>query len=71
MIEMELDNEQLENRAAKLVSLYYEILSKPKLNVGDVVMMNTSISSQNGYMLSFAPGIVSRIYDKPIYSKHK
>lgn len=69
---MEGDEEELfEYNVAKLMSKYDAIVSKPKLKVGDVVMMDYSLSTSNSFILSFTPGIVSRTYDEPIYSLRK
>lgn len=69
---MEGDEEELfEYHVAKLMSKYDAIVSKPKLKVGDVVMMDYSLSTSSSFILSFTPGIVSRTYDEPIYSLRK
>ena len=54
------------------MSKYDSIVSKPKPQVGDVVMMDCSLSTGSAYILCSTPGIVSRTYDEnPVYNLRK
>lgn len=66
------EEELFEYRVAKLMSKYDSIVSKPKPQVGDVVMMDCSLSTGSAYILCSTPGIVSRTYDEnPVYNLRK
>ena len=69
--EEEAEKELFEYRVAKLITMYDAMISKPKLKVGDVVMANQSLSTCDTLILCFTPGIVSKIYDEPIYCPRK
>lgn len=57
-----------ERRKKKILALYASICSQPKLEVGDVMTLVPELINERTIFLSYSPGIVTRVYDKPIYS---
>ena len=57
-----------ERRKKRILALYASICSQPKLEVGDVVTLVPELINERTVLLSYSPGVVTRVYDKPIYS---